>query len=140
MRKLGSGDDFKLYVTKHNSLKIRASVTGLKMIQTKGLVTALIEIPEDAARAITEHTLTYCSLEDFGMQTPPPRDTTFIPAYEVCKDCDFNLIYAPSEKFDNWVYCSNKICKNHAGEQVNDDRCSFIKNIWEEQMNKSGET
>ena len=61
------------------------------------------------------------------MHPQPPRRTSWFCTFEVCKDCDSNLVICQSPKSDYWWYCSDKDCKNHhPGEQLGDqEQCSF---------------
>ena len=50
-----------------------------------------------------------------------------------CKDCGWPIVdmccNVPGDPFDDWdwwMYCSNPTCKNHAGEGMAQNECSFI--------------
>jgi hypothetical protein len=51
-----------------------------------------------------------------------------------CKDCGWpiidmccNLDKSPYDNWDWWMYCSNPTCKNHQGEGISQNECTFIE-------------
>lgn len=53
-----------------------------------------------------------------------------------CKDCGWplidiccNVIDEPYVDWDWWIYCSNPTCKNHKGEGLAQNSCSFMEKI-----------
>ncbi|HEX4044178.1 MAG TPA: hypothetical protein VHZ76_00750 [Gammaproteobacteria bacterium] len=67
---------------------------------------------------------------------PKPNNTASIPGNHFCQDCGLPIVFAccndgmadilPYCKSDYWLYCSNKTCKNHAGEEFANDLPEFV--------------
>lgn len=78
-------------------------------------------------------------VEEVGMLDPVEYDSASIDKRKFCSDCGWPVVHVccngdflddiSTEKWDWWVYCSNKSCHNHEGNGVFQDTPAWVSQV-----------